>query len=80
MDGDYQTEAIETSFFQPNARFTRNEGLSMSKGQKLWRRAKSVFWWQHVAFKETGYVFAGAVARLFSKAKAVVFGIWMTVS
>ena len=28
--------------FAANARFSRNEGATMSKGQKLWRRAKRV--------------------------------------
>ena len=35
------------------------------KVKALEARKKVYSWWQHVAFKENGYVFAGAVARLF---------------
>ena len=52
----------------------------MSKVKSSGGAQKVYSWWQHVAFKETGYVFAEPVAAYFLRQKAVVFGIWMTVA
>ena len=51
--------------FKVNSMFKRNEGSNISKGQKLWKRAKKVIPGKYALIKEARNVLARKMAIIF---------------